>query len=126
MDAFSIGEAAERLALSPHTLRYYERAGLLDMVARNSAGRRVYTNADLHWISLLMCLRSSGMPIANMKKFSNLVRAGLSNVPDRIALLEQHRAQVVADMAALQSALTIIDGKLQRYRGMSNENQAAR
>jgi DNA-binding transcriptional MerR regulator len=126
METLSIGDAAQRLALSAHTLRYYERAGLLDMVARNAAGRRVYTDADLHWISLLMCLRSSGMPIADMKKFSDLVRAGMSSVPGRIALLEQHRAKVVSDMAMMQSALAVIDAKLERYRGISNENQKAR
>jgi DNA-binding transcriptional MerR regulator len=77
---FTIAEAAERSGLTAHTLRYYERDGLmLAAVDRSGSDHRRYTERDLTWISLITKLRSTGMPIREVKKYAALVRAGDGN-----------------------------------------------
>ena len=68
MTTWTIGEAAEKCGLSQHTLRWYERIGLLAPIARGSDGRRRFSDADLDWLSLLTKLRATGMPVRNMQR----------------------------------------------------------
>lgn len=113
----TIAEAAERSGLSAHTLRYYERAGLLLGVARDgSSGHRRYGERDLEWIALCTKLRATGMPIRRIREYAELVRAGEGNWTERIALLEDHRAEVVAKIDELSANLELIDYKLGLYR----------
>jgi len=86
-------ETAEKCGLSQHTLRWYERIGLLDRVARTADGRRRYSDADLDWILLLSRLRATGMPVRDMLRYAELVRSGAQE-QERLALLEQHREHV--------------------------------
>ena len=103
----SIAEAARRTGVSVHTLRYYERAGLvITNVHRNPSGRRRYQQEDLKWISICTRLRATGMPIRTIKRYAQLVSAGPGNEEERLALLEAHRAEVTAKLAELQENLT--------------------
>ena len=78
--SLTIAEAAERSGLTPDTLRYYERDGLmLRRVDRSATGHRRYTESDLRWIDLLNCLRGTGMPIREVRQYAELVRAGDGN-----------------------------------------------
>src|SRR5258705_13758185 len=79
----SIQQAAEVTGLSAHTLRYYERVGLLDRVGRAESGRRRYVAADLAWVALLMWLRATGMPIRQMQEFAALRRRGPAPARER-------------------------------------------
>ena len=101
----SIAEAARRTGVSVHTLRYYERAG-----------RWRYHQQDLYWIKICTKLRATGMPIKTIRRYAELVAAGPGNEHERLALLESHRAQVVAKLAELQENLKIIDHKIDVYR----------
>ena len=76
MTTWSIGEAAEKCGLSPHTLRWYERIGLLATIERGGDGRRRFSDADLDWLSLLIKLRATGMPVRDMQRYAELVRSG--------------------------------------------------
>src|SRR5215217_57007 len=92
----SIAEAASRTGVSVHTLRYYERAGLVvTTVDRNAAGRRRYRKLDLDWIKICTKLRATGMPIRSIRRYAELVSSGRGNEQERLALLEAHRAEVV-------------------------------
>jgi DNA-binding transcriptional MerR regulator len=114
----SIAEAARRTGLSVHTLRYYERAGLVvTAVDRTASGRRRYRQLDLDWINVCTRLRATGMPIRSIRRYAQLVAAGPGNEPERLALLEAHRAEVTARLAELQDNLTLIDHKIGVYRG---------
>ncbi|MFB6724321.1 MerR family transcriptional regulator [Kribbella sp. NPDC056345] len=114
----SIAEAAERTGVSVHTLRYYERAGLvITTVDRTSGGRRRYREIDLRWIGMCTRLRSTGMPIRTIREYADLVLAGAGNEKERLALLESHRAEVLAKLAELQENLELIDHKIDVYRG---------
>jgi DNA-binding transcriptional MerR regulator len=114
----SIAEAARRTGVSVHTLRYYERAGLVvTAVDRTVGGRRRYHQLDLDWIVICTRLRATGMPIKTIRRYAELVSAGPGNEQERLALLEAHRAEVTARLARARENLKLIDHKIDVYRG---------
>ena len=113
----SISDVARATGVSAHTLRYYERAGLmLDPVGRAASSHRRYTEAEIRWIVLLTKLRSTGMPIRGMREYAALVRAGDGNEAERLALLEGHRAAVRAQLRVIERNLDAIERKIELYR----------
>ena len=114
--SYSIAEAASATALTPDTLRYYERDGLmLRPVDRSATGHRRYTDSDLRWIDLLNCLRGTGMPIRDVRRYAELVRQGGGNEQARLDLLRAHRQHVLAQLAEVQEHLGAIDRKIGIY-----------
>jgi len=121
----SIAEAARRTGVSVHTLRYYERAGLVvTPVDRTHSGRRRYQDEDLKWISICTKLRATGMPIKGIRRYAQLVSAGPGNEQERLAVLEAHRADVTAKLAEVQESLKLIDHKIDVYRGRLDAGDA--
>jgi len=121
----SIAEAARRTGVSVHTLRYYERAGLVvTPVDRTQSGRRRYQDEDLKWISICTKLRATGMPIRAIRRYAQLVSAGPGNEQERLALLEAHRADVTAKLAEAAESLKLIDHKIDVYRGRLDAGDA--
>ena len=112
----SIAEAAEATGLSAHTLRYYERAGLLEPVNRNEGGHRRYREPDLELIKFLSRLRATGMPIRDVRRYAELMKAGDETTEERLALLEAHREAVVARLEATAENLELIEWKIGIYR----------
>lgn len=118
MTSLSIAEAAEQTGLTAHTLRYYERDGLmLAAVGRSASGHRRYSERDLTWIQLITRLRSTGMPIRDVRRYAALVRAGDGNETERLALLTAHRSRVEAQLAEVTAHLRAIDHKIGIYEG---------
>ena len=114
----TIAEAAHRTGVSVHTLRYYERAGLVvTAIERTAGGRRRYQQLDLDWITICTRLRATGMPIRAIRRYAQLVCAGHGNEQERLALMEAHRAKVITKLAELQENLKLIDHKIDVYRG---------
>ncbi|WP_104166456.1 MerR family transcriptional regulator [Cryobacterium sp. N22] len=115
-EQLSISEVAERTGLSAHTLRYYERAGLmLAPIHRASSTHRAYSARDVTWIIFLTRLRSTSLPIASVKEYADLARRGEDTMPDRLELLQRHRVSVVAQLADIQASLAAIDYKISLY-----------
>jgi DNA-binding transcriptional MerR regulator len=114
----SISEVAELTGLSTHTLRYYERAGLmLEPVGRATSTHRRYSDAAVRWVGFLTKLRSTGLPIARVRQYVELARAGESTIPDRLELLLIHRITVAAQLAEMTESLAAIDFKIATYQG---------
>jgi DNA-binding transcriptional MerR regulator len=112
----TISDAARASGVSAHTLRYYERAGLLDPVDRAASGHRRYAEEDLARIAFLTKLRSTGMPIRQIREYADLMRRGDETHEARLALLESHRAAVRAQLAQTERNLGLIDRKIDYYR----------
>jgi DNA-binding transcriptional MerR regulator len=112
---YSIAQAAERSGLSIDTLRYYERIGLVDPPARDSGGRRTYSDGDLSWLEFLTKLRTTGMPIRLMREYAQLRHKGVATTGRRKQLLFDHRADVRQRIAELQAALAVLDYKIDNY-----------
>jgi DNA-binding transcriptional MerR regulator len=112
----SIGQAAQRTGLSVHALRFYEREGLLASPLQRSAdGRRCYNEDDLEWLELCVKLRSSGMPIASIRGYTELVRAGAGNEADRLVILREHQERLTTQIAALTACLETVSFKVKLY-----------
>lgn len=112
----TIAAAAERAGLSAHTLRYYERAGLLAGIERDGSGHRRFSEDDIGWIVVCTRLRATGMPIRGIRAYAELVRAGEGNEAERLAMLEAHRRDVLERLAEVNRNLELIDHKISVYR----------
>lgn len=117
-EPLTIQEVARRTGLSAHTLRYYERAGLIAPVARASGGQRRYAAADMDWIGFLLRLKATHMPIAQMRLFATLRAAGSSTLAQRRQLLESHLAEVLAALAQTQQSAHALREKIVHYRAL--------
>ena len=114
--SLSIAEAADATGLTTHTLRYYERDGLLlDAVDRASSGHRRYSEDDVGWIRMITRLRSTGMPIREVREYADLVRAGDGNEAERLQLLVAHRDRVRQQLAEVATHLEAIELKIGLY-----------
>jgi DNA-binding transcriptional MerR regulator len=117
----TIAQAAERSGLSAHTLRYYERIGLIHPVGRGENGHRRYGRDDLEWLALLTKLRTTNMPIRRMVEYAELVREGEHTAARRRAMLEAHRDAVREQLTQLGETAAVLDRKIAIYREMENQ-----
>ena len=114
----TVQEAADKTGLSAHTIRYYERIGLISSIKRATNGHRRYGEGDIDWIEFLKCLRSTGMPISDMLRYVELQQAGDATIRDRQALLEAHRRRLKARIQDLNGFLERIEGKINYYKSL--------
>ncbi|CAA9554005.1 MAG: Transcriptional regulator, MerR family [uncultured Truepera sp.] len=124
--ALTIQEVAERTNMSSHTLRYYERIGLLDAPSRAASGHRRYHEEDLEWLTLLKRLRATGMPIREMQRYTDLVRQGEESVTARRELLEAHQRALIAQHREIDATLAVLERKLSVYRTLEAQGSAER
>ncbi|MGH3852387.1 MAG: MerR family transcriptional regulator [Pseudonocardiaceae bacterium] len=113
----AISQVVEATGVSAHTLRYYERIGLVE-VGRDAGGRRVYDREALARVVFVNRLRSSDMPIRDIARYLALVRQGETSVPARLALMQAHRESIQRRLRNLQTSLTVIDYKIATYGGV--------
>ena len=121
----TIAEAAERAGISAHTIRYYERAGLLAPIGRTDSGHRRFAAEDIEWIVVITKLRATGMPIRRIREYAELVREGDGNELERLALLESHREEVLRRLDEVQQNLELVDFKIALYRKRLERSKAA-
>ncbi len=112
---YTISEVEARTGLTQHTLRWYERIGLMPHVDRSHSGQRRFTDRDLDWLAFVGKLRSTGMSVADMVRYAELVREGEHTVEERRGLLERTRRDVRARIAELTDALGVLDYKIDLY-----------
>jgi DNA-binding transcriptional MerR regulator len=116
----TIAEAAERSGLSAHTLRYYERIGLIHPVGRGQNGHRRYGRGDIEWLEFLIKLRTTDMPIRQMVEYAELVRQGPQTGARRRAMLEAHREALRERIEELEETAGVIDRKIETYTEMES------
>lgn len=112
---YSISEVAAYTGLSAHTLRWYERIGLMPYVDRSHTGQRRFTDKDLDWLDLVGKLRLTGMSVADMVRYAELVREGEQTFPQRQELLTATRADVRRRIVELRETLAVLDFKIDKY-----------
>ncbi len=108
-------QMSDRTGVSIDTLRYYEREGLLQNVARAESGHRRYSDDDVLWVEVLRCLRDTGMTIDQLRTYCDLGEQGDHTAPDRRRILTDHRALVEQQIVERQAALRLIDHKISLY-----------
>ncbi len=110
-----ISEVSEKYDLSPDTLRYYERIGLLPPVRRSKSGLRDYSENDLNWIDFIKCMRRAGLPVEQLARYVELFPQGDATVAARKRILQDQREQIAERIAELQQTLAMLDDKIARY-----------
>lgn len=122
---YAIGEVSHITGVSVHALRWFEREGLIPIeIPRTPGGQRVFDEDIVYWITLCTSLRDTGMPIAGIKQFADLVAAGPGNEEARLALLEAHEKAVREKIASLEESLSTIITKSATYRAHVEEGTA--
>ncbi|MFB7930468.1 MULTISPECIES: MerR family transcriptional regulator [Streptomyces] len=114
-DRYTISEVVAFTGLTAHTLRWYERIGLMPHIDRSHTGQRRYTNRDLDWLDLVGKLRLTGMPVADMVRYAELVREGDHTYGERFDLLKTTREDVLARIDELRGTLAVLDRKISFY-----------
>ncbi|WP_138495864.1 MerR family transcriptional regulator [Paenibacillus pinistramenti] len=117
-NTYSIQQISEMTGLSAHTLRYYEKIGLLTEISRDLSGYRQYSDKDLSWIQFLIRLQETGMKISGRVRFAELRSQGESTISSRRELLESHRDEVHAQISKLLQNLKAIEDKIEIYKTM--------
>ncbi|WP_430868678.1 MerR family transcriptional regulator [Demequina aurantiaca] len=110
----SIGKAATVTGLTEDTLRYYEREGLVGPIARDASGHRRFTDNDVTWIGVVTCLRDAGLGIADLRRFTSLLRTD-GEAGERVEFLTGRRDELVRQAGALAAAITVLDEKIEHY-----------
>ncbi len=105
--AYTVGEMAKILHVAPSTLRYYDKEGLLPFVERSSGGIRLFKDSDFEWLSMIECIKQTGMPMT----FIDLCMAGDSTISERLNLIRRQQKAVLTQMAQFQSTLDMLDYK---------------
>jgi DNA-binding transcriptional MerR regulator len=113
---YTIHQVASKLCLTPSTLRYYDKEGLLPTLKRTESGIRTFGETEMQWLELICCLKNSGMSIAEIKHFMNLCLKKEDTFEERKAVLEKHKTDILKQMEVLQNSLCIIDYKINHYR----------
>jgi len=112
-----IGALSKRSGLTAHTIRYYERIGLLPYADRDGARQRDYDASILVWIDFLSRLKATGMPIRDMLRYAKLRKRGAATVLERQKMLQAHREQVIARIEILTASVLVLDTKIAGYGG---------
>lgn len=110
-----ISDISKKTGLSIHTLRYYEKIGLLKNIHRNQSGRRVYTKLDLEWLEWVKRLKSTGMPLEKMQDFAQFRLQGEQTLKQRQDLLIAHSVQLKQEIQRLKQEQSIVDYKIEVY-----------
>ena len=123
MTTYSIGEVAKKTGLSTYTLRFYEKEGLLPNIRKNSAGLRRFSDDDLGWLSVLDCLKSTGLPLKEIKHYLELVKHGDVTLQERMHIFEQQKKRLEEQIKVLQSNMEKIDFKIRYYQAAIRDGE---
>ena len=113
---YSIGEMADQLGVAPSTLRFYDKEALLPFVERSRGGIRVFKDSDMGWLSIIGCLKKTGMPIREIKQFVDWCMEGDSTITQRLELIDRQRDAVRQQMKQLRQTLDTLNYKHWYYK----------
>lgn len=113
--SYSIKEVSQKFNISPYTLRYYEKEGLLPSVRRNENGKRLYTDIDLGWIQIVGCMKATGMSIAYIKNYIDLCTNGNDTLSERKKIILDQKEIIEEQLKKYTGLLELVDKKLDHY-----------
>lgn len=123
MITYSIGEVAKKTGLSTYTLRFYEKEGLLPNIRKNSAGLRRFSENDLNWLSVLDCLKSTGLPLKEIKRYLELSKQGDATLKERMQIFERQKKRLDEQIKVLQSNMEKINFKIKYYQAAIKDGE---
>lgn len=112
---YSITGVANKFGMSVHTLRYYDKEGLMPFIERDKSGNRMFSETDLNWVAMVCCLKDTGMSIKEIKQYADWCKQGMQTIDERKAMLTAHRKHVLKQIEDLKKNLELIDSKIDIY-----------
>ncbi len=122
---YTIGEFAKKVNISPHTLRFYAKEGLLPFIERSESGIRMFKDEDFEWLMIIECLKKTGMPIKDIKTFIDWIMEGDSTIDKRLDMFKKQKEAVEKQIAQLQEALELLKYKCWYYETAKNAGTCA-
>lgn len=111
----TIKEVSEKFGVTQDTLRYYERVGMIPPVTRTASGLRNYSEEDIKWVSLAICMRSAGLPVEAMVEYVQLFNQGDETMPARLQLLIDQRETLLKQKQQIDETLERLAVKIRIY-----------
>lgn len=115
---FTVKEASEIMGISPHSLRFYDKEGLLPTLSRTESGRRMFSYEDLEWVYNIQCWRSTGMPLAEIRRYIGLLREGKETLEERFEIILQQRDRAIEEAKAARERVKILQYKVNWYEAL--------
>ncbi len=112
---YTIGQVAKKMGLTAHTLRYYEKEGLLPFIKKNGSGLRVFSDNDIGWLELIECLKGTGMSLKGIKQYIDWYIEGDSTLEKRLEMFKQQKINLEEQMLQLQKHMEKINYKIAYY-----------
>jgi Predicted transcriptional regulators len=112
---YKISQVADLIGVSAHTLRYYDKEGLLPYVERNKAGVRKFKESDLNWLKIISCLKNTGMSLKQIKEYVDLGMIGDSTTLERLDIMRKHKEIVLIRLQEIENNLATINQKIMVY-----------
>lgn len=112
---YSIGQVAKKTGLGVHTLRYYEKEGLLPFVRKSGSGLRIYSDSDIGWLGMIECLKGTGMTLKGIKQYIDWYIEGDSTLEQRLEMFKRQKVKLEEQLAELQKNMAKIDYKISLY-----------
>lgn len=119
---YSISQVAAKFSMEPHTLRFYEKEGIIK-AQRSESGIRVYSEENVAQLEMVLCLKSTGMSLKDIKRYFELVDQGDSTLDERLEIFRSHRETVLEEIEVLQRHLCKIEGKIKWYSGFVEQRK---
>lgn len=123
MKTYSIGEVAAKTGLSTYTLRFYEKEGLLPNIRKNSAGLRRFSEDDLGWLYILDCLKSTGLPLKEIRHYFELIKRGDKTLAERLQIFENQKIRLEKQIEILQNNMEKINFKIKYYQAAMRDGE---
>jgi DNA-binding transcriptional MerR regulator len=115
MSTFTVKQISDRFNMSVHTIRYYDDQGLFPEVTRDPHGTRLFTEENMEWISLVICLRNTGMSIADIRHYIDLCMEGDSTIKERYHIILEQKERVENEILEMQNRLNVLNRKEKYY-----------
>lgn len=122
---YTISQVAERFNIEPHTIRYYEKEGILSP-QKNEKGIRFFSESDIEQLEMVCCLKSTGMPIKDIKKYFDLCKMGDEALDERMKVFISHREHIQREIEGFQKYLTKIEEKIKWYNGYMQSKKSCK
>ena len=123
---YTIKEVSERFNITPPTLRFYEKAGLLPSIRREENGHRMYSDTDLEWIQIVCCMRATGMSIDYIKRYINLCLLGENTIPERRQIILCQKEIIENHINEYKKLLKVVNRKLKHYDELHQPGDAVK
>ena len=121
---YSIGEVAKQIGVSTHTLRFYDKEGLLPDVHKNSAGLRRFTQEDVNWLKIMECLKSTGLPLKEIKHYLQLSKLGDATLQERLQIFQKQKQRLEEQIKELKNNMERINFKIKYYKAALHDGEA--